>query len=274
MLSFVCALQWEANPIIRKLNLKRDLTCSAYPVYTNSSTKLIVSGVGSVAAAAATTLLLSTGEPELICNLGSAGGAGDWQVGDVALIKKGLHRATERSYFPDLIVKSPMRLATLESFDLPVSDQSQLAEPESLVDMEGAGFYFAAERFVGPEQIQIIKVVSDRVDPKPFKKEVIENLIEQNLADICQYLDQLQTQLKSHPRQVLSTAEEKLLVELKEHYRLTGAQLIELKGLAAAYKIKSGPLSKRLENLPFAKPKDKQQVKSIFAELKSVLSPQ
>jgi len=271
MLSFVCALQWEANPIIRRFNLKRDLTCSAYPVYTNSSTKLIISGVGVVAAAAATTLLLSTGEPELICNLGSAGGAGDWQVGDAALIKKGLHRATGRSYFPDLIVQSPIRLATLESFDLPVSDHSQLAEPESLVDMEGAGFYFAAERFVGPEQIQIIKVVSDRIDPRPFKKDVIENLIEQNLEDVCQYLDRLYTQLKSSPRQVLSTAEEKLLTKLKEHYRLTEAQLIELKSLSAAYKIKSGPLPEMLESLPFAKPKDKREVKYIFAELKKVL---
>ena len=274
MRSFVCALQWEANPIIRKLNLKRDLTYSAYPIYTNSSTRLIVSGIGVIAAAAATTLLLSTGEqkPKLVCNLGSAGGAGNWQVGDAALINKGLHRATDRSFFPDLIVKSPFRLATLESFDRPVSDLSQLAEPESLVDMEGAGFYFAAERLLGPEQIQLIKFVSDRFNPKPFKKEVIEQLIEPNLEAVFDYLDQVQTQLQSYPRQVLSNEEEKLLTRIKDHYHFTEAQLLELKNLATAFKLKSGPLSEKLENLPFERPKDKQQAKSIFAELKSALS--
>jgi len=276
MISIVCALQWEATPIIKRLKLKKNLEILAYPVFSNSSTSLIVSGVGTIAAASATTLILASSPepPDLICNIGTAGASYPWKVGDLALVKQGYSHSTGRSYFPDLSIRSTFPTATLESFDRPVSDSLSLRDKEALVDMEGAGFYLAAERFLGPDQIQLIKVVSDLLDPKPFKREALEILIEQKLGDILIYLDELLAHLKSSPRQVLSTAEQRLLAKLKEHYRLTEAQLVELRNLAIAFKIKSGPFQERLESLHLEQPENKQQAKSVFTKLKSSLLSQ
>ncbi|MEE8624791.1 MAG: hypothetical protein V3T19_05575, partial [Acidiferrobacterales bacterium] len=138
MLHFVVALQAEAKPLIDHFGLRRR-TGGAFPVYENENIALTVSGIGKVAAAAATGYLHAhTGNHSCIAwlNIGIAG-HGRRAIGDGVLIHKITDQITGRSWYPPLTFELPCASDGLITVDEPETRYRE----NGLYDMEAAGFY-------------------------------------------------------------------------------------------------------------------------------------
>lgn len=159
MLNLVIALPGEARPVISRLRLERLERGAAFPLYSGDRVRLVVSGCGKIAAAAATAYLgaaLPDPRPCAWLNLGVAG-HGSSARGAVLLAHKVVDRAGGRSYYPAITFPFPGSTTALVTVD-----EAETAYPEPCAyDMEASGFCAAALRFAGAELVHCLKIVSD-----------------------------------------------------------------------------------------------------------------
>jgi nucleoside phosphorylase len=155
----VVALPAEAKPVNRRYGLRRDNRHGRFSLYQGRQMALVVSGPGKKAALQAADWMHSILNPQSDCtwvNLGIAGHA-TRPVGQMVYAELVEDATTgdrwETSPPPGFCCEKD-KITTLES---PDTEYSQ----EGLVDMEAAGFFRAARRYVAPEHIHCIKVVSD-----------------------------------------------------------------------------------------------------------------
>ena len=169
---WVAALQCEARPLIELLGLR---FCNAwsrggFSVYADEKAnhRLIVSGVGKVAVAAAVSWLEAAfrkgnrqGNVSGIWLNAGVGGHRSASLGSVFRAAKITDRATEKSWYPAAVwprQDDAFSLAEVVTVDRAVPDYP----PENqVVDMEAAGFYPSAARFSTVELVQVVKVISD-----------------------------------------------------------------------------------------------------------------
>ena len=149
----------EAKAIIDRFGLKKSAE-----FYESDDIKLVISGMGAVKSAVATTKLLSKYEAkkdDVIFNIGVAGANFETSLGSIYEVKKVV----------DFCSKS---ILTLKGGDKKLitypSATYKCDIKNSLVDMEGYGFLASAKEFIDIENIMIKKVVSDLLDPKSFDK--------------------------------------------------------------------------------------------------------
>lgn len=164
MVYIFVALFAEAKPFIQSLALKRQRSELPFEQYIDAEKRfcLVLTGVGSVAAATAVGSICTAGRVgpgDFLCNVGTCAGA---RPGQVFLIHKMTEEATGRTFYPDVLYRSPFTECPVVTVSRPVQSERMAPRAESSVyDMEAAGFYQAAARFVGPHRIACIKVVSD-----------------------------------------------------------------------------------------------------------------
>ncbi|MEE8524512.1 MAG: hypothetical protein V3T72_11325 [Thermoanaerobaculia bacterium] len=158
MLRFVVALEPEARPLIERYRLRREPDAHPFAIYRREGIALVVSGIGKVAAAAATSYLhLATGGERHAAWL-NVGIAGHRQrpLGEAVIAHKIRDAASGRSWYPP-------RIASAESSDEVVTvdrPETELREPVAY-EMEASGFYDTASRFASSEVVQCLKIVSD-----------------------------------------------------------------------------------------------------------------
>lgn len=190
MTFLVVALQSEAKPLVRHLGLEGSDARAPYRIYRRDDVSLVVTGIGRVAAAAASAYLFA-GQDEAWdrswINIGIAG-HGDLQIGEARLADKISEAATNRSWYPSLVFDPPVATSDLITVDAPESDFSSNA----LYDMEASGFFSTASRFTVVELIQVLKVVSDNRREKPDRLSASEvsRLIESHLPAIDTVIEQ------------------------------------------------------------------------------------
>ncbi len=182
----VVALKAEANFIIDTLNLEL-IEKDPFLIYQNSSYSLVLSGIGSLNAAVATTYLLTKYPPkelDSIVNFGSCG-AVSTKVGTTAFIGKIVDRCNDSVYHLDSTKKGRLSITTISQI---TTDKAQIKT--DLVDMESSGFYLSAKRFFKIKDIEIIKTVTDNMafDESIHDKivEVIESVSSKAMEMICQ----------------------------------------------------------------------------------------
>ena len=186
---YICtALELEAGPIIEKLNLKKNTDHHLYNVYTGGDFALIVTGVGKIASAMATTYIMTTlGVPDFIVNVGIA--AGDTGSG-IYLANRITDLGSDRSVYPSMLVDIDLPEKPLLTSDRVIEDHS--IKQGYIYDMEGFGFYMAASKFMTNDRIFLIKCISDigaiegRVD-----REAIENSIKENSSKAADVIKEL-----------------------------------------------------------------------------------
>ena len=165
MLNLVIALPGEARPIISRLRLERLEGGAAFPLYSGDRIRLVVSGCGKIAAAAATAYLgaaLPDPRPCAWLNLGVAG-HGSSPRGTALLAHKVVDRASGRSYYPAITFPFPGSTTALVTVD-----EAETGYPEpSAYDMEASGFCATAMRFAGAELVHCLKIVSDTPEDPP-----------------------------------------------------------------------------------------------------------
>jgi hypothetical protein len=196
MLRFVVALASEARPIAGRYRMRAAAEGGPFRVFAapDGDAWLIVSGMGKAAAAAATAYLhlLAGGAPGRVwLNVGIGGhchgcercghpfregvdpaaaavpraaavppAAGRYRslaVGDAVLAHKITDRGSGISWYPQLVIDSPLPGAAVATVDRVEREYA----PPWVYDMEASGFFPTACRFSTAELVHACKVISD-----------------------------------------------------------------------------------------------------------------
>lgn len=255
---YVVALHAEARPLIDALRLKRRID-KPWPYYNNGEQHLLVSGMGALNAAAACGWLIGRQpalDQEPWLNVGTAGHASH-SLGETFWIERLLE--PKGSVYPALHVKNNLPGESLLSVEAPCEQYPA----NSLVDMEGLGFYSTCSRFVPLELLQLIKVVSDnsanplaQVDATKTSA-LISNSVEQVLA-FAESLKQLAACLP----EPVSDAVESCSVEYHTRMRFSHSQLLQLHKLLSRYHVLTDSLCGPAD-LPSA-PRDAKQALAML----------
>lgn len=183
----VTALLPEAKPIIELYNLTPMGGDLIFPIYQKNDYFLVVSGIGKINSAIATTYLhLKSGESrnQPFLNIGVAGH--HRSVRGMAFVA---NKITEKisgdtKYPPQIIFESLQR-----SHLITVEKPENRYEIDAAYDMEGYGFYVSALRCTTSELAQSLKIISDHPTSSSTNLDAtkIENLIRNRINEIDQF---------------------------------------------------------------------------------------
>lgn len=181
MIHFVIALDCEAKPLISHYRLGHQE--AAFPMYRKEGVALVVSGIGKMAAAAATAYLYArSGEHNgaVWFNVGVAGHR-HRPVGDAVLASEIGDRASRR-FWQLHPIDTGLATATV----LTVDEAEERFDTEHVYEMEAAGFCSTASRLTSPERVQCYKVISDNQSSatERITAKDVENLIRVRMHEI------------------------------------------------------------------------------------------
>jgi nucleoside phosphorylase len=179
-LNIVVALSCEAKPLVDRLKLRK-VNGESYPrfvgAYEGVPVDLVVSGIGSVAIAAAIGWLAAKTEADSTAwlNVGVAGHA-EHEIGTIIRVVCSEVEGSQRRHYPPLVAKwRGLNSASLSS-SLPNVDY-----PGGMaVDMEANTFFTVANGFSASECIQSLKVISD--NPSSSIEELNASVISKLIA--------------------------------------------------------------------------------------------
>ena len=190
MVNLVIALNAEARPVIEHFRLKRLPTRDRFRIYTNDRLRLVVSGVGRVAVAAATAYLramFSGRKSEGWLNAGIAGHP-SLELGTARLVHKIVEPASGKRWYPVFSAQAVCDSETLHTVDAPVEDYPE----DVLYDMEASAFFATAVSFSTAELVHCLKVVSDnRETPLLDTALAVTQLIERHVSLLERVVDSL-----------------------------------------------------------------------------------
>lgn len=211
MIFIYCALYAEAAAIIEQLSLKKRIDIRAFQMFEDLQERycLVLTGTGMINAASAvsyTFALRPPGPHDYLVNFGScaaAEAAGD--TGDLCICRKITDEGSGRDYYPDMVFDLALEEADLITVLKPVTGSysytpapgaedalMQAGRAAIIFDMEAAGVFQAANRFMGPHQMLYLKVISDHGEPESltgaFLREVCGGISE----TVCRIILQLE----------------------------------------------------------------------------------
>ena len=168
----LCATKTEAAPIIEALQM-RQTARTPYPLFVSKEHRLILTGIGTVAAAAACGYALAQKE-EPLCNIGYA--AGD-EIGKLYNVSKIIDACSHKVYHLPKSEHMPNAACTT----LPKPTAQKLA---TLADMEASAIVAVANRFKLP--CTVYKIVSDTFSPDacPHDSRLVARHIDTILSEI------------------------------------------------------------------------------------------
>ena len=211
MIYVVTALYQEAHGLIRDLELKKNTAYAPFEVFDNESAgiRLVVTGVGEIAAAAATAAVCArdgADAADFLVNIGccAAGGcepadrdmdsgygaAHAAQIGDLYVCHKITEQATGKTFYPDILYRHPWKERELVTGMQPLQ---RAAAHGALYDMEAAAVYQAGIRFFSPDRMSFLKVVSDSgvAGQERMTAETLAGLLEQHVKAVAGFLANL-----------------------------------------------------------------------------------
>ena len=269
----VTALRQEARPLIESLCLKQDHASKKIPVYASGDALLVISGMGKVSAAIATTHLLhlsgSLNDSHLV-NVGMCGAAVDRiSLGEAVAINKIWDHRSGREFFPDMLLNHNLQEASLGTFDVPVTNDRRSELVSDVVDMEGAAVFQAGQMFVPPHQMTFIKVATDYLevssDDFPQMLRYYEQSLEKWLP-ILQNTEELGVSVS-----VMDEEQKAHLESLVEGLRLTATQTHQLRDAAMRYLVRGGQDLNILKPMIVSNPKHKALRNKILKSMIAVL---
>ena len=211
MIYVMMALYQEAHGLIRELELKKNTAYAPFEVFDNESAgiRLVVTGVGEIAAAAATAAVCArdgADAADFLVNIGccAAGGcepadrdmdsgygaAHAAQIGDLYVCHKITEQATGKTFYPDILYRHPWKERELVTGMQPMQ---RAAAHGALYDMEAAAVYQAGIRFFSPDRMSFLKVVSDSgvAGQERMTAETLAGLLEQHVKAVAGFLANL-----------------------------------------------------------------------------------
>ena len=211
MIYVMMALYQEAHGLIRELELKKNTAYAPFEVFDNESAgiRLVVTGVGEIAAAAATAAVCArdgADAADFLINIGccAAGcckpadrdmdsrcvAAHAAQIGDLYVCHKITEQATGKTFYPDILYRHPWKERELVTGMQPLQ---RAAAHGALYDMEAAAVYQAGIRFFSPDRMLFLKVVSDFgiAGQERMTAEALTGLLEQYVKEVAAFLTNL-----------------------------------------------------------------------------------
>ena len=216
MIYVMMALYQEAHGLIRELELKKNTAYAPFEVFDNESAgiRLVVTGVGEIAAAAATAAVCArdgADAADFLINIGCCaaaegadsgcepadrdmdsgyGAAHAAQTGDLYVCHKITEQATGKTFYPDILYRHPWKERELVTGMQPLQ---RAAAHGALYDMEAAAVYQAGIRFFSPDRMLFLKVVSDFgvAGQERMTAETLTGLLEQHVKEIAAFLANL-----------------------------------------------------------------------------------
>lgn len=166
----VCAIFSEAKALIEKFDLKQTEK-KPFLIYENDTISLIISGMGKINSAIATTYIAKDKKIESITNIGiCASNDITKKIGSLCHIRSIVEAATGKK----TVLNTEGEV--LYTFDDVVQNKKDLKR-DILIDMEGYGFYKASKNLTKKENIKIYKIISDHLDTFYITNDFIYELV-------------------------------------------------------------------------------------------------
>ena len=217
MIYVVTALYQEAHGFIRELELKKNTAYAPFEVFDNENAgiRLVVTGVGEIAAAAVVAAVCAqdgADAADFLINIGCCaaanagadsgcetvdsgmdsgyGAAHAAQIGDLYVCHKITEQATGKTFYPDILYRHPWKERELVTGMQPLQ---RAAAHGALYDMEAAAVYQAGIRFFSPDRMFFLKVVSDFgiAGQERMTAEALTGLLEQHVKEVVAFLTNL-----------------------------------------------------------------------------------
>ena len=202
MIYIFMALYAEAKPLIEKLDLKKINSRFKFTQYASPEICLTITGVGGIAASTAVGAVCASRdieETDVLVNIGSCAGSASSLHG-IYLIHKITDSVTGRTYYPDMLYRHRFKEAEIVTIpSVKTKEKSKTVSSPTLelasaplYDMEAAAIYQAGSYFVGPHQMQFLKVVSDEGSGEAVTPDRLTECMRLHVGDIVTFLDTLQ----------------------------------------------------------------------------------
>ncbi len=182
-IGIVCAMREEVEKITTAFNLTQIDSYLDYPIYQNTHITLIESSIGKVASTLATTTLIDQFNVGKIINIGLAGAIKPIPAGSAYFVQS----VTQHdafipfdNYQQDMyqsidcyVPEQSGEMLVLTTGDQFITDNSQIKNGADIVDMEGFGVAYVANRHHIP--VTLIKGASDDAN-NSSEAELFKNL--------------------------------------------------------------------------------------------------
>lgn len=265
MVYYVCTKHVEAKPIIKIYNMKKNMRCRYFEYFESENARLVISGTGKVNAAAAIVYMLSESSIKS-CDIAvnfSFGGSFKRNTGNLILADKVIDMDTEKTYYPDVLVKNEFIEGTVETYS-----NTEIQETAAdAFDMEASGFFEAASKFLSPNQIQVIKLATSMGIKKTGDN--YEDINVSNVDKIKSYVDNMHDLYKVH--EVLCDEDKIKIRKIADNIKLTESMTQIFIKLYKNYILIKGK-SPELDEFTSAKVKIKNESKREYQKLIEQLS--
>ena len=236
MIYIFMALYAEAKPLIKKLDLKKINSRFKFTQYESPEICLTITGVGSIAASTAVGAVCASRDidaTDILVNIGSCAGSVSSLHG-IYLIHKITDEVTGRTYYPDMLYKHTFD--EVEIITIP-SVKKLISAP--LYDMEAAAIYQAGSYFVGPHQMQFLKVVSDEGNGAAVTPDMLTECMNMYVDEMAELLDTLQAITKEWQEQkfVFSEEETGMVAQLCEDLHCSAVMKASVEQLCRYWKL-------------------------------------
>jgi hypothetical protein len=226
-MNFITAFHAEALPLIEKFELFKKTDSSLFPVFSNDSHKVVISGLGRQQASTATKYLIDEilDKPEPVINLGIAG-HGELARGTPFIANRIFHSEEKAVHYPPPILNLNIASSALQTCDSP---ETNYTNPIGY-DMEAHAFCSTAYHSITRELVQTIKFVSDNPTSRliSFSPKIASEIIGSHLQLVEEITNQLQN--LSEELQIDPEIPE-MIKELKSTYHFTFTQTHQLEKL-------------------------------------------
>lgn len=243
MIYVFMALYAEAKPLIEKLELKKINSRFKFTQYESPEICLTITGVGSIAASTAVGAVCASRDidaADILVNIGSCAGSASSLHG-IYLIHKITDEVTGRTYYPDMLYKHTFD--EVEIITIPSVKTREKVEivsnPRLLYDMEAAAIYQAGSYFVGPHQMQFLKVVSDEGNGEAVTPDMLTECMHMHVDAMAELLDTLQAITKEWQEQKLVFSEDEtgLVAQLCEDLHCSAVMKASVEQLCRYWKL-------------------------------------
>ncbi|NBU98100.1 MAG: hypothetical protein EBS19_07805, partial [Spirochaetia bacterium] len=250
--------------------LKKDISFSKFDVFKNDNIKLIVTGVGKIRSAIATTSLLVKEPPnpeDRILNIGICGsGIIEYKTGEYFLINKIDDYSSRKSFYPETVFKHTLEEERIITFDRPVSRKEFREPPACLVDMEASGFYEAASQHFHSHKIHLLKIISDHLKGEKLTGSFVQGLMEKLIPALRSLIDDSYKVIEKDTN-VLNSDDYQVFETVSSDLKLSTTQRFQVLDLIKGYKIRSGGDMDFLRKFVKQKKSSKVENKKVFDEI-------
>lgn len=246
MINIVAALYYEAKPFIHYFQLKKNSSVHKFQLFYNEEIRLVITGTGSIPAAVGVTWLNTLYPPsasDLLVNMGvCAASDRGLPEGTVLLCNKITEQATDRFFYPDILLKHPFdesEVITCNNMIKTAELPAAVGSGRRLYDMEAAGVYQAGAYFYQPHQMIFLKIISDYGQADKVTPGMVTGLIEKNLCSITSWLEWV-SRAREAEAPVFTEEEECHIKELSQGLQCSVTMDYKLRQLLHYYKLTHG----------------------------------